>query len=294
LLHWEVSLDSNKLVIAAIDFLNPAPLMWDFEHEPRAEDLSRRYSIVSSTPAECAHHLRAGTADIGLVPVAAYPTLPTTAIIPRCAIASLDAVRSILLIVRHPDGVSGVRRVALDTASITSAAYTRILFRKLWRTDPEFLSHIADLDGMLKVADAALLIGDPALLALEDREEREERTREQLLYVDLAHEWRAWTNTAWVSAFWAVREAALARAGVTAAQLVEDFEHSRDAGLDHLDQIVEEWSTRIAVPSATIKTYLFENIHYFLDDVCLDGLNLFYRYAVECGVLQEVPRLRIL
>jgi chorismate dehydratase len=289
-----VTLSSQRLVIAAIDFLNPAPLMWDFEHEPRASELARRYSIISSTPAECAQHLRAGTADIGLVPVAAYPSLTNTAIIPRCAIASLDEVRSILLVVRHPDGVRGVKRVALDTASITSATYTRILFRKLWNNDPEFLAHAADLDAMLRVADAALLIGDPALLALEDRDSREQRTGERLAYLDLAHEWRAWTDTAWVSAFWAVRKDALDRTGVCPAQIVEDFERSRDGGLDHLADIVEEWSTRIAVPAATIKTYLFDNIHYFLDDVCLDGLSLFYRYAVECGALAEAPSLAFL
>ncbi|HTD55504.1 MAG TPA: menaquinone biosynthesis protein [Silvibacterium sp.] len=289
-----MTLPSQQLVIAAIDFLNPAPLMWNFEHEPCASKLADRYSIISSTPAECARHLRAGTADIGLVPVAAYPSLTNAAIVPRCAIASLDEVRSILLVVSHPDGVHGVRRVALDTASITSATYTRVLFRKLWKNDPEFLSHAADLDAMLCVADAALLIGDPALLALEDRESREDRTGKRLLYIDLAHEWRAWTNTAWVSAFWAVRKDALDRTGVSPDQLVRDFEDSRDGGLDHLDDIVREWTTRIALPAATIKTYLFENIHYFLDDVCLNGLELFYRYAVECGALSEAPVLQFL
>lgn len=176
MLHWLVTLASQRLVIAAIDFLNPAPLMWDFEHEPRASKLARRYSIISSSPAECAQHLRLGTADIGLVPVAAYSSLQNAAIVPRCAIASLDEVRSILLVVRHPGGVRELNRVALDTASITSATYTRILFRKLWNNDPEFISHAANLDAMLCIADAALLIGDPALLALEDRESRERRT----------------------------------------------------------------------------------------------------------------------
>lgn len=294
MLHWQVSLASEKLVIAAINFLNPAPLMWDFEHEPRATELARRYSIISSTPSECAQHLRAGTADIGLVPVAAYPSLPDTLIVPRCAIASLYEVRSILLIVRNRGGLSGVRSVALDTASITSATYTKILFCKLWKTNPQFLPMSADLDAMLNVADAALLIGDPALLALEHRKLREQRTGELLLYLDLAHEWRAWTHTAWVSAFWAVREDALNRTGISPLQIIKDFERSRDGGLDHIDLIVEEWSTRIAVPSATVKTYLFDNIHYFLDDVCLDGLNLFYNYAFECGALPVLPKLRFL
>lgn len=294
LLHWLVSPVSKKLSIAAINFVNPASLMWDFEHEPRRSELLERYEILPSTPAECARRLKSGAADIGLVPVAAYAELPGVAIVPGCAIASLDEVRSILLVIRHPEGVSGVKRVALDTASMTSSAYTRILFHKLWKTLPEFLPHSANLDAMLDIADAAMLIGDPALLALEDREQRERRTGERLAYLDLAHEWRAWTGTAWVSAFWAVRGDALIRTGINASQVVEDFERSRDRGLDHLDQIVEEWSRRIAVPPATLRTYLNVNIHYFLDEVCLDGLELFYRYAEECGALPHAPKLRFL
>lgn len=289
-----MSLISKKLVIAAIDFANPAPLMWDFEHAPLRDELLRRYEIVSSMPSECAHRLQAGTADIGLVPVAAYAGMPGAAIIPRCAIASLDHVQSILLVVRHRDGVQGVKRVALDTASLTSAAYTRIFFRKLWKTSPEFVLHAPNLEAMLQIADAALLIGDPALLALKGSEAREARTGEKLDYLDLAHEWRAWTGTPWVSAFWAVREAAFGLDTVTRAQLIEDFEQSRDHGLAHIGNLAQEWSERIPLSTAEMKAYLTSNIYYVLDDACLEGLDLFYRYAVECGALTKVPELRFL
>jgi len=294
LLHWEVSPVSNKLIIAAIDFVNPAPLMWDFEHEPRKSELAQRYSIVSSTPAECARRLALRAADIGLVPVAAYASASGQSIIPGCAIASLDHIRSIILVLRHDRGVAGVKTVALDTASLTSATYTRILFDKLWRISPAFLPHAADLDAMLAVADAALLIGDPALLALEDREHRRERTGERLDYIDLGHEWRAWTGTPWVSAFWAVRQAAFTSATVSPAQLVEDFERSRDNGIAHTEELVAEWSGRIAVPAAVLRMYLTRNIHYVLDEACLAGLELFYRYAGECGALPPAPPLKFL
>jgi chorismate dehydratase len=289
-----VSPISKKLAIAAIDFVNPAPLMWDFEHEPLRSELLNRYSIVASTPAECARRLQAGTADIGLVPVAAYATMQRTAIIPGCVIASLDSVRSIQLVVRHPDGVRGVKRVALDTSSLSSAAYTRIFFERLWKTEPEFVAHAPELEGMLRIADAALLIGDPALLALENRDLREARTGEKLEYFDLAHEWRAWTGTPWVAAFWAVREDALGEDTVMPAQLVEDFEGSRDNGLAHVEDLVQEWSARVALPASTLRTYFTENIHYILDEACLDGLNLFYRYAAECAVLPAAPPLKFL
>lgn len=285
---------TKKLAIAAIDFANPAPLMWDFEHAPLRDELLQRYSIGLSTPAECARQLQAGTADIGLVPVAAYAQLPNAAIVPRCAIASLDHVRSILLVMRHRDGIDGIRRVALDTASITSAAYTRIFFAKLWKTAPEFVPHAPDLEAMLGAADAALLIGDPALLALEQRDAREKRTGERLMYLDLAHEWRAWTGTPWVSAFWAVREEAFGPDTVSKSQLVEDFERSRDNGLAHIKDLGFEWAKRMPLPAAELRKYLSENIYYILDDACLDGLNLFYRYAVECGALHEIPKLRFL
>jgi chorismate dehydratase len=261
--------------------------MWDFEHPPLRDDLLQRYEIHSSMPSECAHRLQASTADIGLVPVAAYAAMPGAAIVPRCAIASLDHVQSILLVVRHRDGISGVRRVALDTASLTSSAYTRIFFSKLWKTAP-------DLEAMLRAADAALLIGDPALLALKDSEARESRTGERLEYLDLAHEWRAWTGTPWVSAFWAVREAAFGPNTVTRAQLIEDFEQSRDHGLQHIDDLAHEWSARMPLSTEEMRAYLSNNIHYFLDDACLAGLDLFYRYAVECGALPQVPEIRFL
>jgi len=284
----------SHLRIAAINFLNPAPLMWDFEHEPGQSRLARRYSIHQTTPAGCADELIQGAADIGLVPVATYAFAPSLAVIPGCAIASLGDIRSILLVVRHPAGVTCARKVALDTSSRTSATYTRILFHKYWNAQAEFVSHAPDLEAMLQVADAALLIGDPALLALEDRVAREQRTGETLVYLDLGHEWHALTGSAWVSAFWAVQEEGLSRAGINAEAVVQDFQQSRDNGLAHVEDLVAEWSTRLAVPAATIRTYLTRNIHYYLDEPCLEGLQLFYRYGVECGALPVVPDLRFL
>jgi chorismate dehydratase len=271
--------------------------MWSFDHEPDRSTFARRYTLSSDTPSECAAKLASGEADLGLVPVAAWT--PSLAVVPGCAIASRDRVRSILLVVRHPDGVNGVRRVALDTASRTSSAYTRILFSRFWHATPDYLPHPPDLEAMLQRADAALLIGDPALLALEDREARKQRTGERLLYLDLAHEWHTFTGTVWVSAFWAVRPDALSSAptsgnAVSAAQLIHDLQHSRDQGLAHLDALADEWAARIAVPRPTIHTYLSENIGYHLDEPALAGLDLFYRYAAECGALAPAPKLRFL
>jgi chorismate dehydratase len=280
--------------MAAIHFLNPAPLMWDFEHEPQRSDLRLRYQIGYTTPSACAAELAAGEADLGLVPVAAHATTPSLLIVPGCAVAALDRVRSIILVVRPSEGVKAVRRVAADTSSRTSFAYTRILFEIFWKVPAVFIPHPPDLESMLAVADAALLIGDPALLALEDKDARALRTGEHLLYLDLAHEWHGFTGLPWVSAFWALRSSALQDTGAGTTDLIEDLQSSRDHGLAHVEDLAEEWSGRIAVPRATIRSYLTNNIYYLLDEACLRGLDAFYRYAAECGALPPAPALTLL
>jgi chorismate dehydratase len=292
--YWVTEQQNRRLRMAAIDFLNPAPLMWDFEHEPERRRLLERYAIHSTTPANCARQLESGEADLGLVPVAALATAPSWSIVPGCTIASLDSIRSILLVVRPSGGVHAVRTIAADTSSLTSTVYTRILFELFWKIPIEILAHPPDLEAMLSAADAAMLIGDPALLALEDRELRERRTGERLSYVDLGHEWHKFTGLPWISAVWALRPEALLRTGLSAETLVHDLQASRDRGLKHIEDLVQEWSGRIAVPATTIRDYLTSNIHYVLDEACWRGLQEFYRRAAACGALPAPPDLHFL
>src|SRR6266567_1889759 len=112
--------------ISAISYLNTAPLMWGFEHQLCMSNFEIAYTV----PSQCAAELAAGTADIGILPSAAYPTIPDLAIIPGVAIASKRAVRSILLVSHKP--LEEIRTVALDNSSITSVALTRVLFKKYW------------------------------------------------------------------------------------------------------------------------------------------------------------------
>lgn len=299
LLNYAVT-PPRKLRIATINFLNPAPLMWDFEHPPRAAALAARYALRPTTPAECAVEVAAARADIGLIPVAAYATIPDLAIVPGCAIASLHRVRSILLVARRASSTNteeclkAVRTVAADTSSRSSLAYAQILFRKFLGTDPAFLQHPPSLEQMLQAADAALLIGDPALLALQAREQIEARAGEKYMWLDLAEEWNARTGLPWVAAFWAVRPDALAGSSIAPAQLIDDLRQSRDHGLAHLEDLVAEWQPRIALPSAVVRDYLARNIHYALDERGIAALNLFYRYAEECEALPAAPPLRFL
>ena len=268
----------SRLKISAISYLNTAPLLWDFEHGSGGAGFDLSYTI----PSACAQALREGTADIGIIPAAAYASIPDLIIIPDVAIAARREVRSILLVSKVP--VERIRTVALDTSSMTSVALTKILFEK-WHGGPrQYVPAAPDLDSMLANCDAALLIGDPALQV--------DRTR--YVTLDLAEEWVARTGNSFVFAFWAIRRAALA--GRDGSGIAEAFQTSRDHGLSpkNLEIIVQEWSGRLNLPAATVRDYLTQNIHYYLDAPCLEGLMHFYRCAAEIGALPQTPELRFL
>jgi chorismate dehydratase len=295
----------GPLRISAISYLNTVPLMWDFEHG----EARRQFEISYTLPSACARALEAGTADIGIIPAAAYAQIPGLLALPGVAIASRRPVRSILLVSRVP--VEKIRTVALDTSSMTSVALTKILFEKWLGGGRTFISMAPNIEEMLAQYDAGLVIGDPAL----------QIDRSRYLTLDLAEEWIRYTGKPFVFAFWAVRQDALRedalcgdsrrfgglRAGsrlsasrsdasVQEQDLATIFQQSRDHGLEpaSLDHIAREWAPRLALKEADVLSYLTENIYYHLDPPCLEGLQLFYRYADEIEALPAAPEMRFL
>ena len=286
------------LRVSAISFLNPAPLLYNLEHDPTASCLRSRYELHYTTPAHCARELHSGAADLGLIPIAELT--PELAVVPGCAIASLHDVRSILLLVKNPDGLSNdealsrVTTIATDSASRSSTAYAHILFEHFHHTRPSFTEQRADAAAMLQNADAALLIGDPALLAREHRSELDAGFNNKLLWLDLAALWREHTQLPWVAAVWAVRPEALPLTGISPQQLIADLNASRDAGLAHIDGLIREWTPRIPISPETIRTYLTRNIHYTLSPDCLRAVEHFRALATKLGTLPPLPDLNLL
>jgi len=249
--------------------------MWDFEHS----EAGSAFDIAYTLPSRCAAELQRGTADIGIIPAAAYATIPNLSILPGVSIASKKAVRSILLVSHKP--LDAINTVALDNSSLTSVALTRVLFDKYWGGGRQFSSLPPDLETMLATHDAALLIGDPALNV----------DRSQYQTWDLAEKWNQFTGMPFVFAFWAVTQNAAKESRLDLAAI---FQQSRDHGLipGNLSEIIRIWVAKLNLSEETVRQYLTENIHYFLDEACLEGLRLFYRYAYECRVLPCAPELR--
>ncbi|MBV8205578.1 MAG: hypothetical protein JO041_02200, partial [Acidobacteria bacterium] len=96
------------------------------------------------------------------------------------------------------------------------------------------------------------------------------------------------TGMPFVFAFWAVRQEA------ASAHLTLIFQHSRDRGLQpsSLDAICREWAPRTGISEAEVRSYLTENLCYELTAANLAGLEMFWKFAADEGILPELRPLR--
>jgi chorismate dehydratase len=246
--------------LGAVGYLNARPLLFGLDREPRFE---LRYDL----PSECARLLHAGDIDLGLIPSIEYLRDGSYRLVPDLAITSAGAVASVALFTRRP--MTDVRSILMDTSSRTSVALVRVLCARLFGIDPVIESHGPDLEAMLARGDAALIIGDVALLA---------EVRPGIQKIDLGEAWTTMTGLPFVWAAWVGREGALNGGDVEALQA------ARDAGVNQPDAIARAYFPDTADRAELGARYLRDNIKYYLGDPERAGLELFFRYASEIGV----------
>src|SRR5207247_11145210 len=156
-----------------------------------------RVELVLDLPSRLADRLAAGELDVALIPSIEYFQRGSYSMVPNISIASRGPVLSVTLFSRVP--WAGIRRVALDVGSRTSAALTQVLLRQSHGVRPEVLPLPLDQAAEDVGADAVLLIGDRAMRACLPGFAHA---------YDLGQEWHDWTGLPFVYAFWAVREGA--------------------------------------------------------------------------------------
>jgi len=294
----------GKLRISIVEFLNTAPLVWGFTHGP----LEGRYDLSFTVPSLCAEALRAGQVDVAIIPAVEYQRIENLVVLPEMAIAARDEVRSILVLSKKP--IEHARRIALDTNSRSSVALTRLLCRGLWRISPEFVDAPPDPQAMLATADAALVIGDPALRvrlkldALESKLPSGPKSRSicgggaddplpvpgvEALYVyDVAQQWRQMTGKPCVLAVWAGRREAMT------PEVIADFLASRQYGVAHIGEIAENAALKLDLPPNQLERYLRENIDFSLDAENLAGLRLYFDLCAEAGLIPQARPIEFL
>jgi chorismate dehydratase len=281
----------KKLRISVVEFLNTAPLVWGFTDGP----LSGKYDLSFAVPSLCAESLRHGKADIGIIPAIEYQRMDGVVALPGMAIASKREVRSLLVVAKKP--IELAKRIALDTSSRSTVALVRMLAAEHWKISPEFVDAAPEPSQMLRKADAALVIGDPALAislkmdALADNAPSGEQCCqgdpddmpvpgfETLFVYDVVHQWREMTGKPSVLAIW------VGRREVVTPEVVADFLASKKYGQEHVREIAEAASIKLDMPPRALERYLTENINFDLDEENLSGLRLYFEKAAAAGLI---------
>jgi chorismate dehydratase len=215
-------------------------------------------------PAGCADQMASGDADIGIVPSFEL-TRQNLEIVRGAGIACHGPVRSILLLSAKP--AADIRSLAVDSSSRTSVQLARVILSRKFGATPDVFPHVPDAEAMLRKADAALIIGDPAL--------RLDPARLPYRCYDLGAEWVEMTGLPMVFAVWA------GRPGIVSPAIGDAFRASCRYGREHMDEIVALESARREFPPEVVREYLTRHIVHELDDRDYQGMELFLRYARE-------------
>lgn len=236
--------------IAAVSYLNTVPFIYGIEH---ADDL--RATLLLSPPSGCAEAFNAGRADIALIPAGALPTIKDAKIVMPFCLGATGCVRTVTLM--SDSELPAIRRIWLDSHSITSALLTKILCERAWLISPEF-RHMDDyaVADKPEKGDAFLLIGDKVF----DYEGRFAHTW------DLAENWRSRNDLPFVFAVWVARD-------TVPADTLKSLESALRYGTQHIREAIAHYG-HSGKPYAY--EYLTKNIDYVFDAQKHKALSLYW------------------
>lgn len=253
----------KKLRVGAVSYMNTKPLVWGLENR---EDI---IDLFFEVPSKLGKMFEDGLLDVALLPAIRYFGNSQYRIIKDISIAAKGRVDSVNLYIRK--NIDNIKEVALDTSSLTSRVLTAIILKKSYGVSPRFTDWHNGTDIKSTRSDAVLLIGDDAM-RIEDDDYK---------VLDLAEEWYKLTNLPFVFAFWVTRS----------DTKLEGFDkillETKLNGIRAIDQIAPIESKRLNFSVEVCKKYLSKSINYDLGNDEIKGLNKFYEFALELGLLNN-------
>jgi len=253
---------TGRLRLGAVEYLNARPLVYGLHR--RAD----RFDVRFDVPARCAELLHGGQVDLGLVPSIEYLRGEPYVAVPGVAIGSDGPVASVAVFSHQP--IDRVRSVALDASSRTSVALFRVLCARHFGIAPEVKVMAPEPRRMLEACDAALLIGDVALLF--------DHEAAGVQKTDLGLAWKAYSGLPFVYAFW------FGRPGLLTAGDVAALGEACRLGIEHAEDVAREHFPGDAARAAIGARYLRDSVDFGFAERERAGLTRFYRDAADLGL----------
>ena len=249
-MRFKIKILKDKIKVGAVSYLNTKPLLYGIEKHPvfSAMKLSLEY------PAMLAQHLKEGSIDMALLPVAAMKDNSQAKIVSGYGIAADGAVASVCIFSQLP--LEEIKTVYLDYQSRTSVKLAQLLMRDYWKKEVEWLPAPENYIEYIGGDKAGVIIGDRALKQLHN-----------FNYVyDLGLTWKEFTGLPFVFAAWIANKD-------LPKDFLQAFDDANKYGVEHIDKVAAQYP----FPYYDLKKYYSENIHYLLDEKKLQGLQAFLK-----------------
>lgn len=240
----------NKISISAVSYLNTKPFLYGLY----ASGLGDSIDLSLDIPSTCARKLAEGSVELGLVPVAAIPSIPNAKIVSDYCIGTLGAVKTVGIYAQCP--IQDITHLYLDYQSRTSVALSKYLLQKYWNVQPVFIDAKAGYEACVNDKKAALIIGDRTI----DLEQK------YPYFYDLGTAWKQHCGRPFVFAAW-----------VSNAELpdtfVERFNEALAYGIEKRHRVAELFQS--CYPSFDVHAYYHDYINYNLDHSKREALRFF-------------------
>ena len=274
-------MNDHFIRIGEIKFTNVWPIFYYFS----TEHLHCSVEWVTEVPTELNRKMREGEIDIGPISSFAYgANFEEYMLFPDLSVSARDQVNSILLFHREPLEEIASKTIALPTTSATSVNLLKIILGKFYQGNPQYFYEKPDLQHMMGQADAALLIGDDAIKA--------KWTNQEYRVTDLAAEWKKWTNKGMTFAVWAIRKQSVERFPEQMQEIYNTFLRSKEQALLHPEPLIQKACSSIGGTSDYWSHYFSELVYDFGPEQ-MEGLELYFKYAWELGLVEKQVPLQI-
>jgi chorismate dehydratase len=249
----------DKIRISAVKYANTYPFIYGLTES----GFDKEVILETDHPADCAAKLINNTVDIGLIPVAALPSLREYHIISDYCIGANGNVRTVLLLSNCP--FEDIRNIYLDYRSRSSVNLTKVLARNSWKREYKWINTTKAFDFLnIGLNEAVVLIGDQCF-------EFENSFRYK---VDLANEWKKFSGLPFVFACWTANKQ-------INNEFITKFNNALRLGVNDIDAVVEKFGNSGTIRGEILKKYLVENIDYNFNDEKKKALMLFLELLAE-------------
>ncbi len=268
-------MNEKKVTIGKISYINDAPVYFGLDHGL----LPPWLEMVSDVPAVLNQKIKTGQIKISPVSAAFYAmNYRELLLLPDLSISCNGRVMSVILASNYSiDDLNG-KRVIFSRESASAAAFLKMIFRKK-KVFPQFeIGPTNNYKQVSKSADAALIIGDAALLHPWGQVFE--------FCIDLGQLWYDMTNLPFVFAVWVVRRSFAAKNPSLVRDIHKLLLESKDLGYHNIDKVIEAGKNKLGLERSMVKEY-FDLLYCDLDDKKIKAMVLFFDFLFEQGILNE-------